>query len=83
VNVVVMPSPLAGTVRVPASKSAAHRLLVCAALADGPTRVAISAMNRDIEATVACLRALGANIDWEGGVLTVTRIQREDMPCGQ
>ena len=73
-NVVVMPSPLVGTVRVPASKSAAHRLLVCAALADGPTRVAISAMNRDIEATVACLRALGANIDGEGGALTITPI---------
>ena len=73
-NVVVMPSPLAGTVRVPPSKSAAHRLLVCAALADGPTRVAISAMNRDIEATVACLRALGANIDGEDGALTVTPI---------
>lgn len=62
-NVVITPSPLSGTVRVPASKSVAHRLLICAALADGPTRVEIGATNRDVEATIACLRALGANIE--------------------
>ena len=79
-NVVVTPSRLAGTVRVPASKSIAHRLLICAALADGSTRVAISAMNRDIEATASCLRALGADIEGEGGVLTVSPIAR--IPAG-
>ena len=79
-NVVVTPSRLAGTVRVPASKSIAHRLLICAALADGATRVAISAMNRDIEATASCLRALGADIEGKGGVLTVSPIAR--IPAG-
>ena len=33
-NVVITPAPLTGAVRVPASKSAAHRLLIAAALAD-------------------------------------------------
>ncbi|MBQ3304475.1 MAG: 3-phosphoshikimate 1-carboxyvinyltransferase, partial [Clostridia bacterium] len=65
-NVVITPSPLSGAVRVPASKSAAHRLLISAALADGPTRIAIGSTNRDIEATAACLRALGADIESEG-----------------
>ena len=86
-NVVITPSPLSGAVRVPASKSAAHRLLIAAALADGPTRISISAMNRDIEATAACLRALGAGIEAEGGTLVVSPI--DDVPtevtldCGE
>lgn len=78
-NVVITPSPLSGAVRVPASKSAAHRLLFAAALADGPTRISISALNRDIEATAACLRALGAGIEAEGDALKVSPIA--DVPA--
>jgi len=79
VNIVITPSPLSGTVHVPASKSVAHRLLIAAALADGPTRIAISAMNRDIEATAACLRALDAGIGAEGETLVVSPIA--DVPA--
>lgn len=86
-NIVITPSPLAGTVRVPASKSAAHRLLIAAALADGPTRIAISAMNRDIEATIDCLRALGADIRPDGGGLAVSPIAdapaEAALDCGE
>ena len=73
-NIVITPSPLSGTVRIPASKSAAHRLLIAAALADDSTRIAISGTNRDIEATAACLRALGAGIEAEGEALKVSPI---------
>lgn len=73
-NIVITPGALSGAVRVPASKSAAHRLLICAALADGPTRIAISALNRDIEATADCLRALGAGIEATAGGLAVSPI---------
>ena len=78
-NIVITPSPLSGAVRVPASKSAAHRLLIGAALADGPTRVAIGGTNRDIEATAACLRALGADIAAADGALSVSPIA--DIPA--
>ena len=78
-NVVITPSPLSGAVRVPASKSAAHRLLIAAALADGPTRIAIGSTNRDIEATAACLRALGADIEAECDTLVVSPIA--DVPA--
>ncbi len=78
-NIVITPSPLSGAVRVPASKSAAHRLLIAAALADGPTRIAIGSTNRDIEATAACLRALGADIESEGETLVVSPIA--DVPA--
>lgn len=86
-NIVITPSPLSGAVRVPASKSAAHRLLIAAALADGPTRIAISAMNRDIEATAACLRALGAGIEAEDEALKVSPIagipSEATLDCGE
>ena len=86
-NIVITPSPLSGAVRVPASKSAAHRLLIGAALADAPTRIAISGTNRDIEATAACLRALGAGIAAEGGALVVSPIagipKAVTLDCGE
>ena len=86
-NVVITPSPLSGAVRVPASKSTAHRLLIAAALADGPTRISISAMSRDIEATAACLRALGAGIEAEGDALKVSPIAEipaeVTLDCGE
>ena len=80
-NVVVAPGRLSGAVRAPASKSAAHRLLICAALADGPTRVSIHATNRDIEATADCLRALGAGIDRQGDGLNVRPVARIPDTC--
>lgn len=64
-NVTIHPGRLSGTVRVPASKSAAHRALIAAALSDGLTTVHIDALNDDIEATLECLTALGALIDYD------------------
>lgn len=62
-SIVLAPSKLRGRVEVPASKSDAHRLLIAAALADGPCEVTVRTTNEDIEATVSCLRALGAGIE--------------------
>ncbi len=59
---VITPSPLIGIVDAPASKSAAHRALICASLADKPTKVRCSTTSVDIEATAQCLRELGAKI---------------------
>ena len=41
----------------------AHRLIICAALANGETHVACNTTCADIEATVRCLAALGAKIE--------------------
>lgn len=62
-NVTIRPGKLSGAVRVPASKSAAHRALIAAALADRVTVVRLDALNDDIEATLSALTALGARID--------------------
>ena len=69
---VIHPVPLAGTLPAIASKSQAHRLLICAALADRPTRIRCATLSADIRATAACLRALGAGVSYEDGAFTVT-----------
>ena len=61
-DITIKPGKLCGTVPAIPSKSQAHRLLICAAFADGPTTLICPETNRDIEATVDCLRALGAQI---------------------
>ena len=61
-DITIHPSPLQGSVRIIPSKSQAHRLLICAAFADNPTRLICPDTNRDIEATVDCLNALDAHI---------------------
>lgn len=61
-DITIKPGLLKGEITVIPSKSQAHRLLICAALADKPTQLVCSETNRDIEATADCLRALGAEI---------------------
>lgn len=67
----IHPGKLRGKVTVPTSKSAAHRLLIAAALADAPTKIDIAALNADITATMECLTALRARIDRDGTRCTV------------
>ena len=71
-DVEISPRPLGGTVGAIASKSMAHRLLICAALCPGPTRIRCATTSRDIEATSACLEALGAGVERTGEWLEVT-----------
>ena len=45
------------------SKSEAHRVLIVAALADAPTNVVLNGFtSADIEATIRCIKALGATV---------------------
>ena len=88
-NVTIAPSALQGTVRAIPSKSQAHRLLLCAALADGPTELICSGTSEDIEATVRCLTGLGAGIRRENGRFWVTPLDRAHpvsqapLACGE
>lgn len=59
-DITIHPGKLSGTVSAVPSKSQAHRLLICAAFADGKTTLICPETNRDIEATAKCLTALGA-----------------------
>ncbi|MDD7384537.1 MAG: 3-phosphoshikimate 1-carboxyvinyltransferase [Actinomycetaceae bacterium] len=60
---VVEPGTAHGRVRVPPSKSVAHRLIVAASLATGRSYVRGVDLSDDIRATLACSQALGAQID--------------------
>ena len=51
-----------GVVLAPPSKSAAHRYLICAALA-GKGKISNIAFSKDIEATLNCLKSLGAQFN--------------------
>jgi 3-phosphoshikimate 1-carboxyvinyltransferase len=68
-----------------ASKSEAHRALICAALADECGVLGLSASSADIEATIRCLVSLGAQIAREGDLLTVRPIRSvppsAHLPC--
>ncbi len=61
-DITIKPGLLSGRIAAIASKSQAHRLLICAAFADTPTNLILHQTNQDIEATADCLRALGTGI---------------------
>ena len=61
-DITIHPGKLLGEIHVIPSKSMAHRYLICAAFADNATTLICPETNRDIEATVDCLNALGADI---------------------
>ncbi len=60
-----------GTVNVPPSKSDVHRAIICAAMANGVSRISPVALSNDIKATIGCIKALGAEAVLENNVLTV------------
>lgn len=83
----IFPKKLTGQTAAIPSKSQAHRLLICAALADGPTQLICPQRNRDLDATAACLQALGAKItvtDAGYFVCPIRHLPRQaTLPCGE
>lgn len=61
-DLTIYPRKLSGAIQAIPSKSQAHRLLICSAFADTETIMECPQTNQDIEATVRCLNALGAEI---------------------
>ena len=61
-DVVISPRELSGSVAAVASKSEAHRILVCAAFADAITDIDCNTTSDDIDATISCLESLGARV---------------------
>ncbi|MCI1665279.1 MAG: 3-phosphoshikimate 1-carboxyvinyltransferase [Atopobiaceae bacterium] len=70
----ISPSELTGTIPAIASKSVAHRQLICAALCPGPTDITCGTTSADIEATMSCLEALGARLGRDQDGIRVTPI---------
>ncbi|MBO4854629.1 MAG: 3-phosphoshikimate 1-carboxyvinyltransferase [Oscillospiraceae bacterium] len=78
----ILPSRAAGEMTAPPSKSAAHRLLICAGLARGQSVIRNLDASQDILATADCLRALGARVKLQDGIAEVTGFDREAVPNG-
>ena len=72
----ITPARISGSVEGIASKSFAHRALICAALAKGKSEIRINTTSADIEATVDCLRNLGAQIGINGNIYSVNPIEK-------
>ncbi|MBE6032972.1 MAG: 3-phosphoshikimate 1-carboxyvinyltransferase [Firmicutes bacterium] len=75
-NIQLNPRALKGTIPAIPSKSDAHRLMICAALADKPTRLKLSFLSKDMEATLDCLQALGAEVTRDEKGILITPIGR-------
>ena len=87
-NRLVRPGERFGCVRIPSSKSQAHRLLICAALSEAETELRCDGISDDIAATAACLNALGAEITESEDLLRVRPLRtvpHEELllPCGE
>ena len=84
----IIPGARTGRVHIPASKSQAHRLLICAALGEEKTEVVCDGISADIAATAKCLRALGAAVEETEAGFLVSPIKkvpegRCDLYCGE
>ena len=92
-TITVLPAKLKGAVTPPPSKSVSHRLILCAALADGESRLTHVAFSEDIKATLRCVEALGASYVREGentiiiqGRGGTTAAEKDKLPvfdCGE
>lgn len=78
---------LSGGVRIPPSKSIAHRMLICAACGGNICEIICPQINKDIEATMNCLNNLGARILYDGEKFTVNPIitppKTAILDCGE
>ena len=74
-NVTIKPSVASGEINAPPSKSCAHRLLICSALAKGKSVIDNIGTNDDIVATISCLKELGAKIEFDGNKAVVYGIE--------
>ena len=78
---------LSGSLCAISSKSHLHRLLICAALSQKESAILCDLPSRDIEATIACLKAMGARITRTSSRISVSPIQTPPeeaiLPCGE
>ncbi|MDR0883828.1 MAG: 3-phosphoshikimate 1-carboxyvinyltransferase [Oscillospiraceae bacterium] len=80
-TVTIPNTPWRGTVAAPSSKSDLHRKLICAALFGADCDIAYAgALGQDILATIDCLRALGAQVSQEAGVLRCKAVDLKKAP---
>ncbi len=80
-DICIQPRMLCGDIDAISSKSDVHRILICAALSQAPTKVQFSTLSNDILTTIGCLRSMGAAIEQQEDCWYVTPIAQK--PTGQ
>ena len=83
-----LPGKLDGKMDAPASKSEAHRRMICAGLTPTQTELKGFMISEDTRATARCLEALGATVSLAGDTLSICGFENrsELMPvfdCGE
>ena len=86
---IIQPGTVSGVLTAPPSKSMAHRLLICAGLAEGESVIDRVDPSQDVQATARALRALGARVELENGRARVTgcggqlALPQAPVDCGE
>ena len=75
--VTLHPGRLNGLLTVPPSKSVAHRAIICAALAEGRSEISPVDDSKDMQATLMCMAALGADFSREDRLLRIIGRKRK------
>ena len=79
---------LRGSLRLPGDKSISHRYAMLAALAAGESRLENFSTGADCASTLACMRALGADVKQQGSTVVIRglagklRASRKPLDCG-
>lgn len=71
-QVVMASGPLRGRCRVPGDKSISHRALIFSAVAQGSSRIRGLLDSADVRSSLACLRALGLDVQQDAEAYVVT-----------
>ena len=72
---IIKPSALSGIAESPPSKSMAHRLLICAGLAEGESEIKNVDFSEDILATLDCLDVMGAEIEAQESAVRIRGVK--------
>ena len=67
----IKPGRIKGSVKIPPSKSMAHRAIICASLSKGVSRISNIDFSDDIIATIDGMRSLGAEIEIKENLLII------------
>ncbi len=78
-TVTIKPSTAVGKVKAPPSKSMAHRALICGALSEKSIIKNIG-YSKDIEATIGCLKCLGASVEIVDDTVTLGGLTLSSVP---
>ena len=85
-HITLSPGPRHGIVAAPASKSHAHRLLICGGLGKTPVTIDCADISKDIAATAKCLHALCADVTTGDGKLHIVpaaKAEKKELFCGE